>query len=84
MILFLKGFVQLVVLLADLAPSMLKLWQEWQRRNGRLTPDERRRLSSTVKASVANKDTTDLEHFLTGGKLPAAKPEPVAVEGKAS
>lgn len=66
MIVYVKGLVQLVVLLGELAPVMLKLWQEWQRRNGRLTADERRRLSEQVKVAVANKDTTDLEQFLTG------------------
>ncbi len=65
-----KGLGQFALLLAELAPTMLKLYQAWQRRNGRLTPDERKRLTSTVKAAVASKDTTDLEHFLTG-KAPA-------------
>ncbi len=83
MILFLKGFTQLVILLADLAPSMIKLWQEWQRRNGRLTAEERKRLASTVKESVKSKDTSDLEQFLTGGKLPADKPEGAKPEEKA-
>lgn len=60
-----RGFTQLVVLLAELAPIMLKLWRQWQQANGRLSATERKRLSNTVRAAVKNKDTGDLEAFLT-------------------
>ncbi len=83
MIALLQGFGQLIMLLAELAPSMVKLWRAWQERNGRLTADERRRLSQSVRASVKSRNTTDLEHFLTGGRLPEAKAE-VPTEDKAS
>lgn len=62
-----KGFVQLVILLSELAPSMIKLWRAWEERHGKeLTSAERRRLADTMKAAVKTKDTSDLEAFLTG------------------
>lgn len=63
-----RGFYQLVVLLVELSPLMIKLWRQWQRRNGRLTRTERRRISYAVKKSVKTKNTADLEVFLTKPK----------------
>lgn len=63
-----RGFVQLVILLAEISPQMVKLWREYQARNGRLSAPDRRRLTESVKTAVTSKDTTDLESFLTGKK----------------
>lgn len=67
-----KGFVQLVVLLAELSPQMVKLWRAWETRNNRtLSASERKRLSDSVREAVRTQDTSDLEAFLTrqSGKL---------------
>lgn len=65
-----RGFVQFVLLLAELSPQMVKLWREYQARNGRLKAPDRKRLTETVKAAVKTKDTTELEAMLKGTKGP--------------
>lgn len=61
-----RGFIQLVVLLTEISPAMVKLWRAWEKSNGRLSSTDRKRIADTVKTAVATKDTTDLEAFLTG------------------
>lgn len=62
-----RGFVQLVILLAEISPQMVKLWKSWEKAKGkRLSAPERKRIAETVKQAVKTKDTTDLEAFLSG------------------
>lgn len=71
-----RGFYQLLVLLIELSPLMIKLWKQWQKRNGRLTRSERLRLSNAVRKSVTQKNTEDLEKFLTKNQTSKMEVEP--------
>lgn len=63
----LRGFLQLIILLGQISPVMVKLWRQWEAEKGkRLTADDRKRMQDAVKRAVETKDTTDLESFLTG------------------
>lgn len=62
-----RGFFQLVILLAQISPQMVKLWRTWEKAKGkRLTANDRKIITETVKEAVKTKDTTELEALLSG------------------
>lgn len=61
-------FINLVIMLLELFPHVVKLWRTWERVKGeKLTKEARREISADFKAGIAKavkeKDTSDLEEM---------------------
>lgn len=71
-----RGCYRLLLLVLEVAPLVLKLWRDWQRSKGQVSRADRRRISAAVRKTVKEKNTEDLEGFLTKKPVPEMESKP--------